>query len=275
MAYRFWLQCSVAVTLALASVNAGQCQTEIPPITFTGPLSLLKPGDCQASICKVYSLAELGSDANLCKWVAETIPQMVQPGTWSNADGKQKLSYFAPAKVLVINHTPAVHGQIDEFLQSLKKTMPQVRAPQRDEPIQQAQFAVPDRVPSPMPSTQAYPVPAAPALPKHLFHFIIRYEGDGIIDANVVKFARAMNQENKSSLGNLPSSTVVPAPAVYAIPAAGMTPLAPPMPSSINGMVPSQNCVPPSTPRPVMPPADAPPSPGLTEWMQIFSFIAF
>jgi hypothetical protein len=42
-------------------------------------------------------------------------------------------------------------------------------------------------------------VPMSPVGPKHLFHFIIRYEGEGIIDANVAKFAKALSQEAVSN----------------------------------------------------------------------------
>jgi hypothetical protein len=40
-----------------------------------------------------------------------------------------------------------------------------------------------------------YPVPPPVAQPKHLFHFIIRYEGAGIIDSNVVRFMKAQNEK--------------------------------------------------------------------------------
>jgi hypothetical protein len=61
----------------------------------------------------------------------------------------------------------------------------------------------------PPPYPNAYPVPPPPALPKHLFHFIIRYEGEGIIDQNVVKFAKALTGEKKSEATR---SEIVPAP---------------------------------------------------------------
>src|SRR6266849_6810610 len=58
----------------------------------------------------------------------------------------------------------------------------------------QAQFTVPDTVRAAQgvqTGPGGYPVPIAPQTPKHLFHFIIRYEGEGIIDSNVVNFANA------------------------------------------------------------------------------------
>jgi hypothetical protein len=66
----------------------------------------------------------------------------------------------------------------------------------------------------------AYPVPAQAKPPKHLFHFIIRYEGEGIVDDNIVKAMKAYIQaETKSAgataLGNSsaqpPATNVAPA----------------------------------------------------------------
>jgi hypothetical protein len=178
--------------------------------------------------CKVYSLADLGDDPALGKWIADTIPQMIQSGSWTGADGKSKLSYFAPGKVLVINQTAAVHGQVDDFLQSLKKTLPHAKVAKRDPQVMPAQFTppgVPQAGPMVTPS-QAYPVPYPPQTPKHLFHFIIRYEGDGVIDSNVVKFAKALGGEaagafnqysvNPTACGEATSNGVL-------VPTSGMT----------------------------------------------------
>jgi hypothetical protein len=43
-----------------------------------------------------------------------------------------------------------------------------------------------------------YPVPPPARQPKHLFHFIIRYEGAGIIDSNVVKFMKAQSEQKSA-----------------------------------------------------------------------------
>src|SRR5438876_1472191 len=43
-----------------------------------------------------------------------------------------------------------------------------------------------------------YLVPGPVRQPKHLFHFIIRYEGEGIIDPNVVEAIKAQNSQNSS-----------------------------------------------------------------------------
>ena len=56
--------------------------------------------------------------------------------------------------------------------------------------------------PAPEPNL-SYPVPAQAKTPKHLFHFIIRYEGEGIIDDNIVKamkdYYRAEKQATQRS----------------------------------------------------------------------------
>src|SRR4030095_2168566 len=124
-------------------------------------------------------------------------------GSWNQngtAENCQKLSYFAPGKVMVVCHSQAVHNEIDAFLKNLKttvarenrRTFANVSRPSANKSgIQPAQFLASDvlktaeTVPAPK---EAYPVPTQTRQPKHLFHFIIRYEGDGIIDANVADY---------------------------------------------------------------------------------------
>jgi hypothetical protein len=108
-------------------------------------------------------LADLGDDPNLDLWIADTIPQMIEPGSWKTADGKSKLSYYAPGKVLVINQTPAVHAKVSAFLNDLKQSLAKTSA-RIDPQVRPVQFTA--------------PVSNA-ARPKHLFHFIIRNESDG------------------------------------------------------------------------------------------------
>jgi hypothetical protein len=255
--YRFWLQNSLSVVVALMLVQLGQAQTGLPPTGGAfGSLSHLGTSTQSiGSTCKVYSLADLGDDPNLCKWLAETLPEVVQPGSWKQ--NGVKLSYYAPAKVLVINHSPAVHAQVDDFLQSLKKSLPQqkgtAKAPMHFPPVMQAQFAVPDGA-RPMGAVQTgpsgYPVPAAPQTPKHLFHFIIRYEGEGIIDSNVVKLAKAV-QDKAASVSNAISYAAAVQPNATVVGAAfSPSPLSVPAPSASALNTPSGP--------PVMPPADAP-----------------
>jgi hypothetical protein len=197
---------SLALTIAAAQLSWAQS-----PATWTlTPGTTAKTAD-GAMTTRVYSLAEMGDDANLCKWLAETIPQMIQPGTWAG-EGRKNLSYYAPGKVLVICHTAAVHAQVDEFLQSLKKSLP-ARQARHDAQVVPAQFFPEGVKPGgPLSAAQAYPVPYPPQAPKHLFHFIIRYEGEGIIDSNVAKFARELVRANRESSSN--SSNEMPSPIV-------------------------------------------------------------
>jgi hypothetical protein len=147
-------------------------------------------------IRKTYSLAEMGDDASFGAWIAEMIPQVVQPGTWNTGDAKSKhvLSYYAPAKMLLVYHTPAVHAEIDDFLRGMKKSMPTTKATAKAPALfglTQMKYTVADSQAEPAPVALGYPVAAPTQQPRHLFHFIIRYEGDGIIDRNVAEFAKA------------------------------------------------------------------------------------
>src|ERR1043166_9116315 len=127
--YRWYLAVASVFVLAQAS-NA---QEGLPHI-FYGPITVLEsqtcePACCTKPCCKVYSHADL-DDPNLCKWIAETIPEMIQPATWKQNGAK--VSYYAPSKVLVINNTMAVHNQVDEFLTSMKKSTAQAKMMKRD-----------------------------------------------------------------------------------------------------------------------------------------------
>lgn len=253
--YRFLLQCSLAVALSLSLLGAGSAQFRpIPQGTTAGGgiVEVTTSGIEKAQpTCKVYSLAEMGDDPKLCKWIADTIPEVIQPASWKQ-DGV-KITYYAPGKVMVITHSAAVHAQVDSFLQDMRKSMPQAKTMASG--VVPAQFAVPDN--RPLPAAQAYPVPYPPSAPKHLFHFIIRYEGDGVIDSNVVKFTKALSQETARS--NPPVTAYQPA-----TPVTGWTASPPASPPSLSNTMPTLPIAEPA-PRPLMPPADpvAPPPPSL------------
>jgi hypothetical protein len=212
---------SIAVSLAVAV--AARSQSEEPPANpFASARTLeTKPAECKAGLaCKVYSLSDLGDDPKICKWIAETIPEMIQPVSWKQAD--VKISFYAPSKILVINNTPAVHAQVEEFLQSMRKSVTQHKAMPG---VMQAQFT-PDAAPRAFVPTgpSGYPVPTSAQSPKHLFHFIIRYEGAGIIDSNVVKMIKAMKEEKAASSNESPKP-VTPIEASYSpAPVGGMPP---------------------------------------------------
>ena len=258
--YRFWLQSSLSVVVALAVASIGQSQYDHPlppanPFSTVRVTQTSKPAATQAHTCKIYSLSDLGDDPKLCKWVADTIPEMIQPATWKYEDGK--ISFYAPSKILVVSNTSAVHAQVDEFLQNMRKSLPQPKA-MPSSVVTQAQYAVPDGV-RPFGPVQTgpggYPVPNLTQTPKHLFHFIIRYEGAGIIDSNVVKFAQALKEEKTPSLTEAPrsDSVALPAPPVVGVgatvPYYPASPF-PPAPLTIPAVPAKSNA-------PLMPPADA------------------
>jgi hypothetical protein len=155
--------------------------------------ALPSPACADCAVSKVYSLADLGDDPNLCKWIAETIPQMIKPGWWTG----KNLCYYAPAKVMAIHQTPEVHAKVEEFLATMRKSLPREKtaAMRHDPQVAPAQFnPEPLRPADPASASQPYPLPAPLQAPKHLFHFIIRYEGAGIIDSNVTKFTEALTK---------------------------------------------------------------------------------
>src|ERR1043165_193181 len=132
----FWRPALICT--ALAFVIAPNTWAQGPPQS--------PPRSESSLVCKVYPLGELGNDPSLGPWIAETIPMVIQPGTWNETPSPSKTSYYvpelgtgrdknskqpaalryyAPGKVLVVYHTQTVHKQVDEFLQSLHKTVSQ------------------------------------------------------------------------------------------------------------------------------------------------------
>src|SRR5262249_11708099 len=117
-------------------------------------------------------------------------------------------------------HSQSVHNEIDAFLKNLKTTVAREnhrtfanvsRSNANKSGIQPAQFLATDvlktaeTVPA---SKEAYPVPAQARPPTHLFHFIMRYEGDGIIDANVADYLKAVyGGQNSEQRNNTPAAT--------------------------------------------------------------------
>jgi len=229
---------ALVLLTATVIVQVGRTQTPNTPMRTDNAIN------------KVYSLADLGDDPNLCKWIAESIPHMISPGAWNG----QNICYYEPAKLLALHQPPEVHAQVEAFLANLRKSLPREKSAvaKRDAHVVPAQFNPNALTPQGAASaSQAYPVPAALQTPKHLFHFIIRYEGEGIIDSNVTKFAQALA---KASMGEGASSCNLIVPAAPPPPNAG--PLAPAT------YYPPMNSTPPAAavngPR-TMPAADAPP----------------
>jgi hypothetical protein len=151
-----------------------------------------QPSEQGDSTCRIYSLGELSKDPSFGKWVAETIQEVIQPGSWSQAGGKNVLRYNAPTGILVVYHSPAVQAQVEELLKNVKRSIAQGKEQttwgNKNAVVVPAKYSPADSsrtYDSAASKTTAYPIPAQAQQPKHLFHFIIRYEGEGIIDSTV------------------------------------------------------------------------------------------
>jgi hypothetical protein len=168
----------------------------------------------------IYSLTDRGFDADLGKWIAETVPQMIEPTSWQSQGGSGALSYYAPKNVLIINQSAAIQSKVESFLKDLNASTPKASAMTSPgkKPARTGVVQADYREPEPLPPS-SYPVPAAVKPPKHLFHFIIRYEGEGIVDDNVVKlmkdYGRALKDQSDKPANAAPGSQQVsPAPSV-------------------------------------------------------------
>jgi hypothetical protein len=151
-------------------------------------LALTSPA-ARAQITTVsYSLRGLGDDPDLGKWLLKTLPQVIEPGTWSPSD----LHYYAPGRVLVVRHRSDVQAEVRRFLDGLKAAAPERSCPPHPMVVQAGYAPAPASVPA-VSGTTPVPKAAGPRQqPPHRFHFSILYEGDGLIDSNVVEFAKAM-----------------------------------------------------------------------------------
>jgi len=255
-----------ALGLSLALVSAASADTP----RFTTPASA--HADAQL-LCKVYALSDLGEDPHLGKWIAETLPQVVQPGSWSQQGGDARLSYYAPGRVMVVYQSAAAHTEVDAFLKNVKAAMAnrptsasRSTAAMREPGVLPAAHSA--FVPAQGPAAKAaqampYAVPPPVGQPKHLFHFIIRYEGEGIIDSNVAELYKSMNSAKP---GEIPPSLAaivgVPASAcnanpVMTAPAAGEPAPAYMPPCAAPGLAPIMPANSPGT-APIMPAASSP-----------------
>jgi hypothetical protein len=179
-------------------------------------------GGAQERTWVIYSLANLGDDPALGQWIADTIPQVIEPGTWKQAENSnmnQVLRYYPPKQLLVVYHSPAAQAKVRCFLKSVKGALPESKegavarrmTAANERRVIRASHLAPAVMKASrrlLPPATANPEPAPAAAPKHLFHFIIRYEGAGIIDDNVIKYMKiqAGAKEDKDT-----SSTAAPA----------------------------------------------------------------
>jgi hypothetical protein len=157
-------------------------------------------------MCTVYSLASVG-DAAYCKWVSDTIPKVIDPESWSDeaTGGKPVITYNSARRVLVVLHTPTVQAKVAAFIKKMEKagaTGGEEASEARNDRAGEKAVKTPRAKPAHANAPGAgYVVPAPVKQPRHLVHFIFRYEGDGFIDSNVVKFARALADQNAKSPG--------------------------------------------------------------------------
>jgi hypothetical protein len=218
----------MALVLAVALTQPGTAQ----PQSFTlskADYSVPSSTDAGDRCYKIYSLDEFGDDAGFGAWIASTIPEVIASGTWK---GPGVIRYYAPKNILVVCHTAAVHAKVDTFLKDVKKSLSSEKKTTaamskgfaHDHQVVPANYRVPALLKSSAPSSEpslSYPVPAQAKSPKHLFHFIIRYEGEGIIDDNVVKAMKGYIQAEKKASE---AAATVPATSAPVTPASLATP---------------------------------------------------
>jgi hypothetical protein len=215
--FGIWLVLGVLIlSFVVIPVGITEGQKNTKPVTHTVSAAQIPetPAPKSGPVCRVYSLGDLGADPALAQWVAETIQQVIEPGSWSyDGSGKHNLTYSASTNVLVVYHVPPVQAKVEAFLAALTKGMAAAKQVEKFAPatwkakeLTPAQYVVPQSAApqsASAPYESGYPVAAPKKAPKHLFHFIIRYEGEGIIDSNVVEFMKAQTLQNLSGSGSV------------------------------------------------------------------------
>ena len=243
---------SMALVMALALTQFVLAQ-ESRTVTTPGPLPS-STQDSAAQSYKIYSLNDFGSDPGLCEWIAKTIPEVIAVGNWNSP---ATISYYAPKNILVVSHTSTVQAQVETFLKNVKKSLPETTKARASAPkshtsgneVVPAAYHEPGLRKAAKPTSQptpSYPVPAQAKPPKHLFHFIIRYEGEGIVDDNIVKamkdYYRVMQQAGQMTTAPAPTPDTPSAPS-------------PPTPEPSSDEPPLASFKPPVKPAPSKPPA--------------------
>ena len=181
---------AIAAVVFLAAWQTALAQTSTTSPYNSQPSTPAVPSKPAEATSVVYRLSDLTDDPSFGKWVADTIPEMVLPGTWGHMGGIGKISYHPPTRVLVIHHTSAAHAKVEAFLRDVKKSMPAegVRSAATKHGmtggVMHAMHTSPVRAADPMAVGSSYLIPPPQGQPKHLFHLILRYEGDGASDAS-------------------------------------------------------------------------------------------
>ncbi|HTU19757.1 MAG TPA: hypothetical protein VMG10_16970 [Gemmataceae bacterium] len=214
---RFMAVALLALALAGNSTQTGRSAGQNSRPTYAGGRAdtgsmMIKPTVADERSCVIYSLTDMGYDADLGTWIARTIPEMIEPSSWKGSGGSGVLHYYAPKNVLIVSNSTAVRS-VDDFLKKLKTSLPKTsrtkfaankKSSRRHVVPAEYRAPAPMRAANPIPEASSYPVPAQVKPPKHLFHFIIRYEGEGIIDDNVVKFMKGYIQASKDGSSQVP-----------------------------------------------------------------------
>jgi hypothetical protein len=172
---RFAATVLATLALAVALTGAGQAQTTPSTIASAAPAKAEGGG----AMTKVYSLA-FADDPRLGPWIAETVPEFIEPASWKVNGAAGVIRYNASSQLLVINNSPVVLTQVEAFLGNVAQSVKKARLEAKG--LTQVQHVTPNlqRVPETKSAERntGYPVPAPVAAPKHLFHFVIRYEGN-------------------------------------------------------------------------------------------------
>jgi hypothetical protein len=205
---RFLAVALLALCLVGNPTQTGRSAGQSKETTNADPFTGTKTSAADDGSRTIYALADMGYDSDLGNWIAHTIPEMIEPKSWEGQGGAGVLRYYAPKNILIIKQPAAIQAKVDGFLKELKKSLPKGSEGRSaagkktlSYSIVPAAYQAPEplRTSSPVPEPSSYPVPAPVKPPKHLFHFLIRYEGDGIIDDNVVKFMKAYYQAEQGT----------------------------------------------------------------------------
>lgn len=197
---------------------------------------------------KVISLADLG-DAEVGHWILQAIPQVIAAGTWGHettactsvlpgspralVKDHHSLNYYPPARLLVVAHTPAVQAEVEAFVNNIRKSMPASNKKMSPPSVGVVQahhvIAAPTQVEKPAAAADTKK-PAnrhrfqisleglegkaseSEAMSFSVKSFSVVYEGDGIIDNNIVELIKAQGVSDLSIAlpGSAPQAPVLP-----------------------------------------------------------------
>lgn len=187
--WRFQARALWTLTLVITLLHASRSQCQ--------DWELHAPREQPNTTCAVYSLADLGEDPSVGLWAADTLLKLMDTGTWKGEGaGRWLLNYHPQSRLLVVHHTPAVQAKVEAFLRDMRKahsgTTARNGAGTETQVIQAGATApaVIRQVDGAAPAPPSYIVPKPAQQPRHLLHFIIRYEGEGISDGGLLDDVR-------------------------------------------------------------------------------------